>query len=649
MLNPKLRCPNATHSLLLVLVLAALNLKQLGAADVATVAVDSKSVVKYLLGCRKANGAFGPLHQSYTDAAWNYPAIQALQMLSHKIEGPAAILKHGLGQPTGHVGYGHWQFFHQHMIRSLLKSPMRPKHKRVKLTHQGFTIRYYGSPFGTDGDTFFKSVSGSDPDPRDINATELGYYNLSSLYYLLHGLQASGRSVSNADELNTYIRNRQAPNGGFVDVRTPDGKPTNRETHVAHTFHSLACLQQLQAPVPRAQDCADFVRACQDVTGGYRWNPGSVRQDQARGNYVDVYYTWAAMQALKILKAKLLRPAVTVGWINSLHNAHGGFGDQPGWRSRLYSTYYAVSSLALLSVTGQPVIAAKSLKAPPVVAISDDNRIYQGLFKTPVINESDLKGLRARALDFLALKSNDLELATQLQLAARALAPPMEVVLCPEAYPHRALRFGGALLHHVGNATLDPSHPKTSSVWSAADQAGARGNDWALYQQGVIRAVQESSLETSPRKKTRPRLNLFYPEQDFEMEYAYSAYDDGVHQQHGYNAVLAGFNWSPRDFVRVFPWRERYVDKLAPIADCDAHGDLQKWSPQLDHTRHLFISKSPSMSSFLDAAAAARVVCVILNSLGDDSSGVDSRATYYGHPAAVAFVKQRQKQWQWWK
>ena len=40
--------------------------------------------------------------------------------------------------------------------------------------------------------------------------------------------------------------------------------------------------------------------------------------------------------------------------------------------------------------------------------------------------------------------------------------------------------------------------------------------------------------------------------------------------ERGYNAVLAGFNWPPYDFVRVFPWRERYVDRLVPIADVDA-------------------------------------------------------------------------------
>ena len=108
--------------------------------------------------------------------------------------------------------------------------------------------------------------------------------------------------------------------------------------------------------------------------------------------------------------------------------------------------------------------------------------------------------------------------------------------------------------------------------------------------------------------------------------------------------MLAGFNWSPRDFVRVFPWRERYVDKLTPIADADSHGDLQKWSPQLDHTRMLFLAKAPTYADFQDAAANGRVVCVI-----HDAEGVKSRATYYGRQPAVDYVKQRVDQWKWWE
>src|SRR5262249_3011071 len=100
---------------------------------------------------------------------------------------------------------------------------------------------------------------------------------------------------------------------------------------------------------------------------------------------------------------------------------------------------------------------------------------------------------------------------------------------------------------------------------------------------------------------------------------------------------------SPRDFVRVFPWRERYVDKLTPIADVDAHGDLKKWSPQLDHTRMLFIARGPTYADFREAAAARRVVCVVA-----DPEGVASGASYYGPPAAVWYVRTQMNQWRWW-
>jgi hypothetical protein len=112
----------------------------------------------------------------------------------------------------------------------------------------------------------------------------------------------------------------------------------------------------------------------------------------------------------------------------------------------------------------------------------------------------------------------------------------------------------------------------------------------------------------------------------------------------GYNAMLAGSNWEPRDFVRVFPWRERYVDQLALIAEVDAHGERAKWSPQLDRTRSLFSARGPTYADFLEAAAARRVVCVIPN-----PAGVPSGFTCYGSPAAVDYVRQRVNEWRWWK
>lgn len=589
--------------------------------------VDSESVAQYVRVCRKPNGAFGPLNQEYTDAAWNYPAVRTLALLGKKIENKPAILKHGLGFPKGHGGYGHWLFFHRQMIRGLLAKAVNLHDRKIKLVFQGYKPHYYGSPFGKDSQLRFR-LNSEDVTQREHEATQLGYYNLSSLYYVLAGLKASEAAPSNPHELVQFIKHRQAPSGGFVDLRVADRKPKDDEAHIAHTFHAVSSLKLLGSKVPRPADCVRFAKACRLPTGAYRWNPSAALP----GNEADVYYTWAAVQVLRLLDETPPQRELTVKWLNSLQNHDGGFGDKPGWRSRLYSTYYAVHSLKLL--TGHPTrgIRKKSVKVPETTAIPDgDFQIFQGLHKMPVCTAEELPELRKRGFNLLALKTDDFKQAEPLLAAIKAKKLPMDVVLCPEAYPHTSVRHGGLLLNHIANITLDPRwKPEQRVIWTAADQAGRKGLRWSEYLKQVVQPLRKLDC-------------LVYPEHEFEMEYGYSAYDAGVSGS-GYNAVLAGFNWPPRDFVRVFPWRERYTDKLTPIADADAHGDLRKWSSQLDHTRHLFLAEGPSYADFLEAAGRGRVVCVIY-----DPEGVPSGVSYYGSPAAVAYVKKHQAEWKWWK
>ena len=594
-----------------------------------TVRVNADSVVSYLLTCRKANGAFGPLDQEYTDAAWNYPAVAALRVLNHPIGDSAKIVAHGLGYPEGHVGYGHWQFFHFHLTRQLLGNSFQAGHTIVVLKHQGYTPRYYGSPFGTDGKTFFQSGSASEGDPRDKEARQLGYYNLSSLYYLVAGLKASGRSFANREAVIAFIRRCQAPQGGFVDLRSEAGQPTDEESHVAHTFHAIATLKIVGKKIPNVSRHENFLRSCQIDSGGFRWNPRS----DLSGNTPDVYYAWAAIRALALLDKEARAKASTIRWLNSLHNADGGFGDRPNWRSRIYSTYYAVDALSALAGNARNGISDKQITRKTTGTIPDGTyQIFQGLFKVPVLAESDLAGLKKRGFNLLAIKASDFSTVPPLRHAIGRQDIAMDVILCPEAYPHRTRGLGGLLLDHVANVTLDPRwNNDQRRQWAEADAVGAIGLDWQSYQRRVIRTARQ--LES-----------LIYPEQDFEMEHAYRAYDSDTAEHPGYNAVLAGFNWVPRDFVRVFPWRERYVDKLTPIADADAHGDLKKWSPQLDHVRHLYIAKEPTYAGFQKAAAEGRVVCVI-----NSPEGVASGVSYYGTPEAVDYVKRHLAAWKWWQ
>src|SRR5262245_22816548 len=113
------------------------------------IVVDADSVAKYVESCRKSNGAFGPIDQDYTDAAWNYPAVRTLQLLGKPIARPEAVLAHGVGTPAGHAGFGHYHFFHQHATRSALGGAIKPGHRKVAVMYQGDKVQYYNSPFGT--------------------------------------------------------------------------------------------------------------------------------------------------------------------------------------------------------------------------------------------------------------------------------------------------------------------------------------------------------------------------------------------------------------------------------------------------------------------------------------------------------------------
>ena len=642
---------------LIVCVVGVVCARSLAADDVrGDVRVDVGSVVEYIESCRKPNGAFGPYDQTYTDAAWSYPAVHALRLLNADIPKRHLVVENGLAYPGGHIGYGHWLVYHQALTRRLL-ADARPGHGQatlVRLDHQGYQVRYYGSPFGTGGEHFFKA-DGDSIAKQFRQAKVLGYYNLSSLFYVLAALRADGREIANKADLITFIQHRQASNGGFVDIRTADGRPFDTHTHVAHTFHAVAALTLLKGTVPCVDACARYVQACQvlasskhhpDVgVGGFRFDPAANRS----GNFADAYYTYAALQTLRLVGRAPANADACRKWLLRLQNADGGFGDRPGWRSRLYSTYYAVHGLALLDAFAMPTrdagtplvrvmgtnllqdrpptIAARKVTRPvPPKPIDPSMNIYQGLFKTPIVTPGDLPGLAKRGFRLLGLKSDDFALVDQF---SRDSTP--SVVLCPEAYPHRLVREGGPVLHHVGNFTLDPSWSSSQrETWRTADNAGGKGLPWPAYQQQVLRPLQQLG-------------SLCYPEQDFEYEFALSAYDDGVFGRSGYNAVQAGFNWSPRDFVRVFPWRERYTDKLPMVADADSHGDLKKWSPQLDHTRHLYIANDGSYVGFLDAAKNGRVVCVVVG-----VQGVASGVSYYGPSEAVRFVKDRISAWRWW-
>jgi hypothetical protein len=571
----------------------------------ADVLVDADAVVRYVESCRKPNGAFGPHDQEYTDAAWNYPAVRTLQLLGRPIVEPESILRHGLDTPAGHVGMGHYHFFQRHALRAALRpSGDAADHGAaapVTIRHQGFAAAYYTSPTGVAGPALFAAPSGTAARRLEAEATTFFYSNLSSLHYLLAGLQAAGRRPADPQPLVDHVRRCRAGRG-FVDLRRDGAAPAPADVHLAATWHAVAALRLLGAAVDDPAAVAAFIGACRLPEGGYRYTDGPGSR-----NVADVYYTWAALQTLAALGIAPERAADTRAWLNSLHNADGGCGDRPGLRSRLAATHHAVEALSLLGPDARAAITAKRVprrNEPPIAA---GLRIYQALYKVPVVEPGDLDGLLDRGLNLLAIKSADWGDVAPVAAAIRARRLPMDVVLCPEAYPHRVAHLGGAMLDHVGTFALPPERTAAQqAAWTAADAAGRVPGPWLDYRERV-------------------------------------GYGDDPGGAEGYNAVLVGFAWQPHDFVRVFPWRERFVDRLTPIADADAHGDLAAWTHRLDVARTLFIASGPTYRDFLSAAAAGRVVTVIARPVG-----VPSGATYYGPAPAVDYVRRRVDDWRWW-
>lgn len=601
------------------------------------VTVDAESVVRYVESCRKPNGAFGPKDQEYTDAAWNYPAVATLRLLGREISNAEAIIEHGLGSPAGHAGFGHVEFYHEHGIRAEIGRRTQGKFDRVRVVHRGFKPEYYSSPLGTANDLLYKRPSGVDP--RGADAETFYYHDLASLDFLLTGLRLSGREVAEPRPLVDYILRRQAPCGGFVDVRNGEAAASDLEANLRDTLHAVNALFILVSfDIPNSDKIEGFLHSCWTASGAYR---PSLRVTIAEQD-ADVYDTWAALQVFGWISEVPRRHHrdQTIAWLNSLQNADGGFGDRMGWPSRLYSTFYAVESLASLRPKVQQktivltpgTITTKRLPKPEVQTIADGEfGIYQAQFKMPVVTVDELDDLHKRKFNLLALKSDKFEVVKPLLARIREKKLPMDVVLCHEAYPHRLVQTGGVTLNHVGNFTLDPRWTSEQrAVWQAADAAGREYLPWIGYRDRVVKPMAALG-------------SLVYPEQDYEQQYAYSSYGTDRSGERGYNAVLVGFNWPPYDFVRVFPWREKYVDRLVPIADVDAHGDYKKWSNQLDFTRTLFIARGPTYADFQEAAQAGRVVTVIAK-----VEGVPSGATYYGPQEAVDYVRRHLNEWKWW-
>jgi len=595
-------------------------------ADAGEVQVNADSTVRFLLKHQKVNGAFGPIDQEHSDLAWNYPAVHALLLLGADIPFPDECLKNGqwaaFRHKDSHDTNLYWDFYQKVRLNLLLADVPSQAHEFIVPTQKE-------GPEGISVDTPWV-LSYQDRKVRYIAPYGLSkFHDLSSLWYMAGSLIRLGATVDNVDLAKEFIYSRQSPCGAFEDVYGQTVTAQDAAAHVVVTYHAVMTLSALGLSVPNANACAAWIQTCQTDSGGFCWSP----VNKSASNTPDVWYTWAAIRALDALGNKPRDSSACVKWLNSLQNPDGGFGDRPAWRSRLYSSYYAVHALQILTGDARKGIRSKRLMNKKIEPIPEEKySIFQAQLKMPFSDDDEdnqiamVEGVRKLGFDLVGVKANDVSAA---RAYVQAKGYPLEVVVCTENYGHKLRRLGGHPANHVSNWIIPPSMTtEQSREYDVANRAGMNNLPWREFGRQVIAPMRHIG-------------SLVYPEMDYSMISAYQVYDDGLDGTAGYNAVVAAMGWPPYDWIRHFPYRDRWVGRLPMISDCDAHGSITEWRPKILKSRMLYIAESHLLGAFLDACRNHRTVCVVRDE-GVSSSGI----VYYGTPSAVAYVKRHRDQWQ---
>lgn len=575
--------------------------------------------VEYLRAAEKPNGAFGPHENTYTDAAWNYPAVASLLLLGEEIPRPEEALENGSTviysfamhpKFQGLAALGH---LHRLLGSNHLESEEIPRRE--------WELEYM----------FLEDLTGGEGLWRNLNSSNMRYPSMSTLWNLIDGLSASGGTFTNPNEVADFIADRQAPDGGFVNDADPEEGVLPQFAHIVYTAHAVKICDALGLEIPNRDKVVAWLQACQDDTGGFRASPGDGAVDDP-----DVYYTCLAAEALALLDAAPAKPENAVEWVNRLQNIDGGFGDRPGWRSRLSPTFYALRALDALTGDARGALVVTTATEPATEPFPEGRyHFWTGQHQTPPGGPDMVEALVGMRMHFAGISRGN-QLRGARDYASERAYRDLHLHACLEDSVQKYRYDGNHLAHHAANyliPALDPLPPHRREAWQTTleeiREPSRAGLDWPDYREQVIDPV--AALP-----------GLFMPEAAWDMANAYRIFRDRPLSGSGYNVSQAAHFNGP-DTIRRIPYRERMVTRLTILADGDSHGDVEKWRPELMAYRNVFLAETASFEDWVDAALTDRSVCVIRD------PEVPGGLTYYGPPHLVEYLKAHRAEWQWWE
>lgn len=412
-----------------------------------------------------------------------------------------------------------------------------------------------------------------------------------------------------------YLNSRRHANGSFNNTPVADGG----DGHVMNTWWGLQALQVLGRVGEKQEPTIEWLRACQLPNGGFTWQP----KPQFAGAD-DVAYTWAAARALRLLGAQPANRDACVGYVLSLANADGGFGDRPGWLSNPLATYYALDALvalgALEDLSGSKPRA--STHRPP---LPTDLKVFS------IQIEAHGKGSPTEAVDLAralrihlwGAKNAKPEWIARAQAIADEQKAPVKFFIANEEY--------GTWVNVPGLGTY--SH--------TSDLIAPAGSDFgaSLANRGVVSWPEVRERRLAPLQRAGGRLIWQFGENE-ELVRLYL--DDSL-ERGGY-AAISTFHFGNPDFTNSEPFLKRYRGQLPFVALQDAHGDEPWWFADMTTGfRTVFLAAEPTWEGWLQALERNWVVAIRHDAVSGFKTWMHG-----GAPEVVEFVRRHAAAWQWW-
>jgi len=416
-------------------------------------------------------------------------------------------------------------------------------------------------------------------------------------------------------EFFAYVDVRRRMNGSFNN--TPNAK--NSDGNVINTWWGLQALRAQGRLGEKRAETVAWLRECQLVNGGFTHQPKATV-----GGWDDVAYTRAAMRALKELNAEPKQQEACIGYLLSLWNEDGGFGDRPGWQSNPVATYYALDALKAMGALEE---ARKSTprRTMAKAALPKDLKGWSIQLEAHGQGSPTEAVLVAKSLGIHLWGAKNAKSAwlAKAQSIAEAEKVPVTFFVANEEY--------GTWVDFNGFGTY--SH--TSDIIAPA---GAEIGE-SLAKTGEVSWEEFRERRLKPLEKGQGRLVWQFGENEALVR---TLLDDSI--QRGGFAAISTFHFGNPDFTNTSPWLMRYRGQIPFVGLQDAHGAEPWWFADTTMGfRTLFLAKEPTWAGWLNALKNNWVAAVRKDA---NSEGV--LKMHAGSDEVVEFLKRNELAWRWW-